>query len=324
MIVITGGAGFIGSVLARELNKMGREDLIIVDQLKDSIKWKNLAEISYLEYFDSDDFLDEDDFADLEIDAVFHMGACSSTTEMDMDYLMKNNVNYSKYLYGFCTQKNIPFIYASSAATYGNGELGYNDDHDQLKQLRPLNPYGYSKSLFDQWVLRQGHRPPKCFGLKFFNVFGPNEYHKEEMRSLVHKAFEQINESGKVKLFKSHRDDFEDGKQLRDFVYVKDVVRAMIDLWQNAPESKSGIYNMGTGQARSFYDLVSATFKAMDKKANIEFIDMPLSIRNQYQYYTKANMDKFYSVLPDFKFTSLEDAVSDYVTNHLLKENPHV
>ncbi len=324
MILITGGAGFIGSVLAKQLNVLGHTDLVIVDKLEDSIKWKNLRGFKYSDYIHADELFNGD-YDDLiaETDLIFHMGACSSTTEKNMDFLMKNNVAYTQALFRFAATKNIPFIYASSAATYGNGEQGYSDDHETLVDLMPMNPYGYSKQLVDEWILREDSKPDHWFGLKFFNVFGPNEYHKEEMRSLVHKSFEQIESAGKVKLFKSHRPDFKDGEQLRDFIYVKDVVRAMIELADPEKALFSGIYNLGTGKARSFLDLTKATFKAMGKEPVIEFIDMPESIRSQYQYYTQADTKKLLTALPEFQFTSLEEGVRDYVQNYLMKSNPH-
>lgn len=324
MILITGGSGFIGSVLAKQLNALGHTDLVIVDKLEDSIKWKNLRGIKYLDYIHADELFNGD-YDDLiaQTDLIFHMGACSSTTEKNMDFLMKNNVAYSQALFRFAATKNIPFIYASSAATYGAGEFGYNDNHDGISQLMPLNPYGYSKQLVDEWILKEETKPDHWFGLKFFNVFGPNEYHKEEMRSLVHKSFEQIKSSGKVKLFKSHRPDFKDGEQLRDFIYVKDVVGAMIELADPEKAEHSGIYNLGTGVARSFLDLTKATFKSMGIAPNIEFIDMPEALRGQYQYYTQAEVDKLMNALPGFEFTSLEDGISDYVQNYLMKANPH-
>ncbi len=324
MILVTGGAGFIGSVLVSELNKIGREDIVIVDRLSDSKKWLNLRNLKYSEYIHADElFLPE--YSDLldQLSFIFHIGACSSTTEMDMDYLMKNNVLYSKNLFSLALELGVPFIYASSAATYGSGENGYDDNEDQLNKLRPLNPYGYSKQLFDEWVLRQEVRPKHWFGLKYFNVFGPNEYHKGDMSSLVYKAYHQIKDGGLVKLFKSHKDGYEDGKQLRDFVYVKDIVRAMIAMMDRDCAKDSGIFNMGTGQANSFYDLVAYTFKALGKEPNIEFIPMPEKLRNQYQYFTQANMDKFNRLFPDFKFNSLEQNVGDYVKNYLVKEDPH-
>ncbi len=324
MILITGGAGFIGSVLAKKLNELGHDDLVIVDILGTSEKWKNLRGIKYSEYIHADELF-AGDYDDLiaEADIVFHMGACSSTTEKDVDFLMKNNVAYTKALFRFAAAKNIPFIYASSAATYGDGADGYSDDHQKLPGLMPLNPYGYSKQVVDEWILNEPHRPDHWFGLKFFNVYGPNEYHKEEMRSLVHKAFEQIKEKGSVKLFKSHRPDFKDGEQLRDFIYVKDVVTVMLELADPDKQKFSGIYNLGTGKARSFLDLVKATFKAMEQPEKIEFIDMPESIRHQYQYYTQAEMNKMHQALETMKFSSLEEGVSDYVENYLMKSNPH-
>lgn len=320
MILVTGAAGFIGSVLAEQLNRSGFNDLILVDRLGSDERWKNIRGVKFAEFIHADDLFEPGVIEDLsEVKAIFHMGACSSTTETNVDYLMSNNVEFSKALFQWATQAQIPFIYASSAATYGNGEHGYNDSHEDINQLRPLNPYGWSKQVFDQWILKQEQTPPLWYGLKFFNVFGPNETHKEEMRSLVNKAFHQINENGKVKLFKSHKDGFKDGEQLRDFIYVVDVVKAMLEMWQLGDQGKSGLYNMGTGQERSFKDLVLATFKAMNKDPSIEYIDMPISIRNQYQYFTKANMAKFMELLPSFKFTSLEEAVSDYILSYLNK-----
>lgn len=324
MILVTGGAGLIGSVLVRELNLLGREDIIIVDKLYDSEKWHNLLGLKYQEYIHASELFEADLYELFdEVDFIFHMGACSATTERDMDYLMQNNVDYSKALFALATERDIPIVYASSAATYGLGEGGYSDDHEKIKSLRPLNRYGYSKQLFDEWVLRLDQKPTHWFGLKFFNVYGPNEYHKGEMRSLVHKAYHQILETGEVKLFKSHRDDFKDGEQLRDFIYVKDAARAMITMMNPSSAKFSGIYNIGTGSARSFKDLVLATFKAMGREAKIEYIDMPEALRSQYQYYTKADMTKFHQFLPKFKWMSIEEGVSDYVSSHLMKENPH-
>lgn len=324
MILITGGAGFIGSVLAKKLNDLGHTDLVIVDKLEDSSKWKNLRGLKFSDYIHADELF-SGDYDDLisDTDLIFHMGACSSTTEKNMDFLMKNNVAYTQALFRFAATKNIPFIYASSAATYGDGEQGYSDDPEKIPSLLPLNPYGYSKQLVDEWVLREEKKPDHWFGLKFFNVFGPNEYHKEEMRSLVHKSFEQIKSVGSVKLFKSHRPDFKDGEQLRDFIYVKDVVQVMLELADPDKAPHSGIYNLGTGKARSFLDLTKATFKAMDLAPKIEFIDMPESIRSQYQYYTQADTDRLLKVLPHLTFTTLEEGVRDYVQNYLMKPNPH-
>jgi ADP-L-glycero-D-manno-heptose 6-epimerase len=322
MILITGGAGFIGSVLAATLNLHGRDDLIIVDQLDSTSKWMNLRGLRYQEYLESKDLLSSPNNILDKVEFIFHLGACSSTTEMNMAYLMENNVNYSKSLFNIAVTRDIPIVYASSAATYGAGEHGYSEDLATLNLLRPLNPYGYSKQVFDQWVVALDRRPRHWFGLKFFNVFGPQEYHKGEMRSLVHKAYEQILETGRVKLFRSHRSDFQDGQQLRDFVYVKDVVKLMIEMMNPSAQHFSGLYNCGTGTARSFSDLVTSTFKAMEREVAIDFIDMPLEIRDQYQYFTEAKMDKLHKFLPTFEFMPLELAVQDYVKQHLM-ENPY-
>lgn len=319
MIIVTGAAGFIGSVLATELNRAGYDDLVLVDRLRDGEKWRNLRGVKFREYIHADDLFEPGVIDELgEVQAIFHMGACSSTTERNVDYLMSNNVEFSKALFQWATQVGIPFIYASSAATYGDGLNGYDDDHESIDKLRPLNAYGWSKQVFDQWVLKQKSTPPRWYGVKFFNVFGPNENHKDDMRSLVSKAHEQILETGSVRLFKSHRDDYNDGEQLRDFVYVVDVVKAMLEMWQLGLDGHSGLYNMGTGQERSFKDLVTATFKAMGREPSIDYIDMPESIRDQYQYYTRASMLKFVNLIPTFKFHTLESAVADYVKNYLV------
>ncbi len=323
MILVTGGAGFIGSVLVKELNNRGRKDIWVVDRLESDEKWRNLQGLEFEEYIHADELFSLDsDFWDA-ITQIYHIGACSSTTERNMDFLWENNVRYSQELFHMATLKDIPIAYASSAATYGDGQQGYSDDHNGVKNLRPLNGYGFSKQYVDKWILERESRPSFWFGLKFFNVFGPNEYHKGDMRSLVHKGFGQIKEHGKVKLFMSHKEGFKDGEQLRDFVYVKDVVRAAIELMEQKVPGSSGIYNMGTGQARSFYDLIKATFAAMGEKENVEFIPMPESIRDQYQYYTQAEMKKFHNVISDFEFTSLEDSITDYVKNYLMKSNPY-
>jgi len=319
MIVVTGGAGFIGCALIHQLNDLGRNDIIVVDRCDDLKNNENLNSINYDSFIDADEFLTKIDSLS-GIQVIFHMGACSSTLERNLDFLEKNNVQYTKDLWNFCRLKNIPYIYASSAATYGDGENGYDDDHQKIKNLKPLNPYGDSKQRFDEWALSQEVTPDTWFGLKFFNVFGPWEYHKGEMRSVVHKAFGQIKDVGLVRLFKSHRPDYNDGEQLRDFVYVKDVCQAMIIMWQDGKPNQSGIYNMGTGVARSFKDLVTATFNAMGVDPNIEYFDMPESIRGQYQYFTQANMNKFRQEFSQMKFHPLEEAVLDYVKNHLIQE----
>jgi ADP-L-glycero-D-manno-heptose 6-epimerase len=323
MILVTGAAGFIGSVIVKELNDGGQVDLLLCDHFESGEKWKNLRDLKYSTFVQVEDLFTHEIWKkQAGLSAIYHMGACSDTTELNMDFLYKNNTEFTNKLLSLAAEKNIPIVYASSAATYGAGEQGYFDDHDGIKTLKPLNKYGYSKQLSDEWILKQKKKPKVWFGVKFFNVFGPHEYHKGKMSSVVYQSFHQINECGEVKLFKSHRPDYKHGEQLRDFVYVKDVVKVMIDLIA-AGEKKpalSGIYNLGTGEARSFHDLVKATFKAMDKKTKIVFIDMPLELREQYQYFTQAEMAKLKRALPKFKFTKLEDAVADYVGKHLMKE----
>jgi ADP-L-glycero-D-manno-heptose 6-epimerase len=313
LIIITGAAGFIGSALAWRLNQEGRTDLLLVDALDASSKWKNLVPLAYGDYMDKDDFLAA--MADgrldgLEVEAVLHMGACSSTTEMDAGFLARNNFGYSRTLAEWCLKRGIRFIYASSAATYGDGKQGYRDDHTLLPALRPLNPYGYSKHMFDLWNLRHGHLD-RVVGLKFFNVFGPNEYHKEDMRSLAVKAFEQIRDTGRVQLFKSHRSDYRDGEQLRDFLYVKDAVD--MALFFLDPARHGGIYNVGTGETRSWNDLASALFRALGREPRIEFIPMPEAIRDKYQYHTKAELSKIRAAGYQAPIRSLEDGLGDYV-----------
>lgn len=320
MILITGAAGFIGSVIVKALNDKGHTDLLLCDHFDSGEKWRNLRGLKFDSFVQVEDLFNHPVWKKPKgLTAIYHMGACSDTTELNMDFLYKNNTEFSNRLLTLAAQKNIPIVYASSAATYGAGELGYSDDHKGVPALKPLNKYGYSKQLTDEWILKQTKRPKVWFGVKFFNVFGPHEYHKGKMSSVVFQSFHQIKDVGFVKLFKSHRPDFRDGEQLRDFVYVKDVVRAMIELIAAGKKkpSLSGIYNLGTGEARSFHDLAKATFKAMDLEARIEFIDMPTELRNQYQYFTQADMSKLKKALPKFKFTRLEAAVEDYVRNHL-------
>lgn len=318
MIIVTGGAGFIGSAFVWKLNQEGITDIVIVDSLKDSEKWKNLVGLRYLDYIHKDDFIEflymSDSFT--QVDAIIHMGACSSTTETDGDYLMENNFRYTQNLAEWCLDKNVYFLYASSAATYGDGAFGFDDNHDLLPQFRPINRYGYSKHLFDLHAQSRGWLD-KIVGLKFFNVFGPNEFHKEDMRSVICKAYSQILETGTLNLFKSYKPEYADGGQMRDFIYVKDVVNIMWWLLNN--RNVYGIFNIGTGQARTWNDLASSVFKAMNKPTSITYIDMPDSLKSQYQYFTLAPTQKLRHAGCQISFHSLEEAVSDYVSHYISK-----
>ena len=313
MIIVTGAAGFIGKSVVSRLNREGISDIIAVDVLRENDKWMNLRHLSFNDYLDRDQLLNWLKNAK-NIEAIVHIGACSTTTERDTSYLMENNYRYTLRLAEYAISKKIRFIYASSAATYGAGEKGYDDDEGKLHELLPLNMYGYSKQLFDLKARREGWLS-QIAGLKFFNVYGPNEYQKGDMASVVFKAFNQIKETGQVKLFKSHRDDFEDGQQLRDFVYVKDVLDVIWFLLES--RKVNGLFNVGSGKARSFKDLVGATFKAMNKQVNIEYIDMPQAIRDRYQYFTEANIAKLKKTGFNQPTTSLEDGITDYVQNYL-------
>ncbi|MEC9492771.1 ADP-glyceromanno-heptose 6-epimerase [Flexistipes sp.] len=316
MIVITGAAGFIGSVILKLFNDKGHDNILAVDKLGEKTKWKNLNNKKFTDFCDKDDFIaNPDKFKG--IDAIIHMGACTDTAEFNLDYLIKNNYEYSKILFEYSVKNNIPFIYASSAATYGGGENGYSDEMEDISLLTPLNPYGFSKQLFDQWLLMQTDKPPFWAGLKFFNVYGPNEYHKGRMASVIFHTFNQINETGKVKLFKSHRQDCKHGEQKRDFVYVKDVAEIIYYFYQNRPEN--GIFNLGTGNARTFNDLAENVIKNAKIKAEIEYIDMPEDIRDKYQYFTEAKMNKLRNTGYDKDFHSLEEGIKDYVTNFLVQ-----
>lgn len=316
MIIVTGGAGFIGSCLVRELNNMGYTDIIIVDNIQKTDKWKNMRNKTYAEYISRDHFLDRLPEFTGKVSHVIHMGACSATTELDFDFLYQNNFEYTKTLWKFCTDNNISFIYASSAATYGAGEYGFDDKTD-IKCLQPLNGYGYSKQLFDLWVEKQNKTPKQYVGFKFFNVYGPNEYFKGSMASVIFHAFNKITETGEMGIFKSYRKDYADGQQLRDFVYVKDICKVVRFVIEN-PQI-NGLFNLGTGRARSFYDLVSATFEAMNIEKNIKFVEMPEGLREKYQYFTQANMDKLREVGYEEEFYSLEEGVKDYVQSYLTK-----
>ncbi len=318
MIIVTGGAGFIGSAIIAELNKRKVTDILVVDQLGCDQKWKNLRNLSFADYVEKDDFLEMviEDKLDGSVEAVLHLGACSDTTETNASYLLKNNYEYTKLLAQWSTNADIRFIYASSAATYGDGSAGFIDDENDIESLRPLNMYGYSKHLFDLWARRTGLLK-KIVGLKYFNVFGPNEYHKANMRSFCLKAFEQINTTGKVSLFKSYKPEFKDGEQVRDFVYVTDAVNMTLFFLDNP--RRNGIYNIGTGRPRTWNDLVSAVFVGMGRKPNIEYIEMPDSIRNQYQYYTCAETAKLRKAGYEIATIPLEDAIKQYIQDYLLK-----
>jgi ADP-L-glycero-D-manno-heptose 6-epimerase len=323
MIIVTGGAGFIGSAFVWKLNGDGITDIVIVDQLGCDDKWKNLVNLRFTDYIHKDEFIKMvlADKVSFETSAVVHMGACSSTTECDADYLWENNYLYSRKLAEWALRHNFRFIYASSAATYGDGALDFSDDHSKINQLKPINMYGYSKQIFDLWVLKN-KLENKIAGIKFFNVFGPNEYHKGDMASVIFKAFHQIKETGKVRLFKSYNKEYADGDQMRDFVYVKDCLDVMKWLFNNS--NINGIFNLGTGKASTWNDLIAAVFAAMRRKTNIQYIMMPESLRAQYQYFTEAQMDKLKSAGCPVKFSSLEDSVMDYVVNYLQKPDPHL
>ena len=322
MIVVTGGAGFIGSAIVWKLNQMNEEDIMIVDSLGSSEKWKNLRNLKYADYLEKDCFLEkiqEGVFDGCDIDCIFHLGACSSTTETDCRYLVQNNFEYTKILAEFSIEHEIRFIYASSAATYGAGELGYSDSEKIMEKLQPLNMYGYSKQMFDNYAYRKKILS-KVVGLKYFNVYGPNEYHKGDMRSVVHKAYYQIKETGSVNLFKSYLSGYNDGEQKRDFIYVKDAVSRTIAFREYF--NLNGIYNIGTGHANTWVALAGAIFKALDKPVKINFIDMPEHLKSRYQYFTEADMSKFNKQIKesDINPFSQDDGVTDYVKNYLVKE----
>lgn len=327
-IVVTGAAGFIGSCMVGYLNQQGFENLILVDEFEDEEKELNLLHKKYLVRVEREEFFDWVHREKPAVSFVFHLGARTDTTEFDYAVHQHLNVEYSQKIWNYCTLNTIPLVYASSAATYGEGELGYLDDHDIVEHLRPLNPYGISKNEFDKWILHQASprpspkgegakAPPFWSGLKFFNVYGPNEYHKARMASVIFHSYNQINQNGKVKLFRSHKDGFRDGEQLRDFIYVKDVIKVCFWLMEHPP--LSAIYNLGTGRARTFNDLVKATFAGLDLPPVIEYIDMPVDIRDKYQYFTEARMDKLKAAGYDFPFYTLEEGVDDYVRNYLSK-----
>jgi len=319
MIVVTGAAGFIASNLVSKLNAEGYNDLILVDNFTNEEKNKNVENKTFTQKVDREQFIDWLDANHKFVQIIFHLGARTDTTEFDVAVFDKLNLNYSKAVWKSCVRYGLPLIYASSAATYGMGEHGYDDSHELVNQLKPLNPYGESKNDFDKWALQQDEKPYFWAGLKFFNVYGPNEYHKSRMASVVFHAFNQIGKTNHMKLFRSHNPNYKDGEQIRDFIYVKDVVNVMYFLMHHRKDS--GLYNLGTGKARSFLDLVRATFAAMEIPESISFVDTPIDIRDKYQYYTQANMQKLKNIGYLQAFTSLEQGVSDYVKNYLAKTN---
>lgn len=318
MIVVTGAAGFIGSALIAKLNQQGYKDIIAVDDFSRADKNKNLEGKNLSDKVDRMSFFNWLDDNEKWVQFIFHLGARTDTTEFDVAIFDKLNLNYSKTMWKKCIQYGIPLVYASSAATYGLGEHGYVDSHEIVPKLKPLNPYGESKNDFDIWALKQKEQPYYWAGLKFFNVYGPNEFHKGRMASVILHAFNQIGKTDKMKLFRSHNPDFKNGEQLRDFVYIKDVVEVCMFLMEYRNSENNGLYNLGTGKARTFLDLTRSTFKAMGVKEDIGFIDTPEDIRDKYQYYTQADMSKLIGIGYKKPFTPLEEGVSDYVKNYLI------
>jgi ADP-L-glycero-D-manno-heptose 6-epimerase len=318
LIAVTGGAGFIGSAVIHALNLRGMDDILAVDHLGTSSKWKNLRGLKFADYREKDDFISQVRSGALpEIDSIIHMGACSSTTEADATYLVRNNFQFTKDLALYSADKGIRFIYASSAATYGDGLKGFSDDESRLEELMPLNIYGYSKQMFDLWAKRMGLLSTIA-GLKFFNVYGPNEYHKADMRSFVHKGFQQIKGAGRLRLFKSHTPEYKDGCQKRDFIYVKDAVRAVLFFLDN--QGVSGIFNVGAGNARTWLDLANAIFAALEMEPAIDFIDMPEILRDKYQYFTQADISKLKKAGFKTEPAFLEEGVREYIQGYLVKD----
>lgn len=315
MIVVTGAAGFIGSCLVSRLLEDGYRDIVVVDDFSKHEKDANLEGKKVSAFVERKEFITWLNLNHRFVQIVFHIGARTDTTEFDTTIFNELNLNYTKSVWNACVEFGLPLVYASSAATYGSGEFGYKDDHELIQKLKPLNPYGDSKNNFDKWALQQDRKPFFWAGLKFFNVYGPNEYHKGRMASVIFHAFNQILKDGKMKLFRSHRPDFKDGEQLRDFIYVKDVTSVCMFLLNH--RKNSGIYNLGSGKARTFLSLAQNTFSALNKSTNIEFIDTPIDIRDKYQYFTEANMNKLRSIGYAEPFYSLEDGIHDYVVNYL-------
>ena len=316
MIIVTGAAGFIGSCLVAKLNALGKTNLILVDDFSNPEKSKNLYSKLFGSKIERAKFIEWFQNNANKITEVYHIGARTDTTEFDIAIFDELNLNYSKSLWKICSDNEIPFMYASSAATYGLGEFGFEDNHHVVEKLIPLNAYGTSKNDFDKWVLNQNSQPPFWAGFKFFNVYGPNEFHKGRMASVIFHAVNQIKKTGGMKLFKSHNSNYKDGEQLRDFIYVKDVVNVLTVMMTE--KAQNGLYNLGSGEARTFNDLVNTTFNAMNLKSNISYIDLPKDIRDKYQYFTQANMSKLQNIGYKNPFTNIEDGVKDYVQNYLL------
>jgi ADP-L-glycero-D-manno-heptose 6-epimerase len=323
LIILTGGAGFIGSCFLWKLNQEGEKNILVVDRNDSEIKMRNLKGKSYADFREKDDFMVDVKLGNLpkKVKAVFHIGACSSTTETDANYLQRNNTEYSKTLAKWSLQNGVPFYYAGSAATYGDGSQGYSDEDSVSVKLSPLNLYGMSKQLFDLWLI-ENKLTGRVVGFKYFNVFGPNEYHKGDMRSVVVKAYEQIRRDGKIRLFKSYKPEYRDGEQKRDFVYVKDSAELMYQFYREG--KVKGIFNLGTGKARTWNDLAKAIFAALGKEPNIEYVEMPEAIKDKYQYFTQADLNKLGKSGIKYSFAALEDAVTDYVKNYLEKDFAHL
>jgi ADP-L-glycero-D-manno-heptose 6-epimerase len=312
MLILTGGAGFIGANTLKALNRRGRSDILVVDNVARTEKWKNLVGCAFYRYLHKDALWRWlDTHSDASLDAVLHLGACTDTLETDFDYLHRNNVDYSRRIYRLCTERNIPLVYASSAATYGDGAHGFSDRHEDTDRYRPINPYGYSKHLFDLWALRQTETPSRWYGVKFFNVYGPRENHKGRMASVARFAIPQALETGRIRLFKSHRPDCRDGEQRRDFVFVEDVVDIVLHLLEF--DLPSGLYNAGSGSAQTFNHLAEAIFGALERPVCIEYFDMPESLRDSYQYFTEADMGKLLQAGYSHHPTTLEDGIRQYV-----------